>query len=1754
VVNSYNTISILKNEGDGTFAAAVTYGVDVNPSSVCAADLDGDGDSDLAVANRSSNNLSILKNNGDGTFAAAVNYGVGSSPMSVCAADLDGDGDVDLAVANRGSNSVSILINTSEHALSFDGSQLVTIPNRPSLNPSHITVECWVKFNRFAYGGGYYGTDAQFPLCKGGDRTPGGYRLMQGGSSPSSVWVCFAIGPFWDGHGVCGAISPSLLGSWCHLAGTYDGDSLKCYLNGSLLGSSYAGSISVSSSSPLYFSYDDVQNFPYELTGSIDEVRIWNYARTEQEIRNSMNVRLAGSEGGLVGYWRLDEGQGQVVSDAATNANNGYLGSSPDADSQDPTWITFDYPSLPSPPSDLAAQTISASEIDLMWHGTPSGETYFELWRKTGTVGAWSIVASLPGNTMSWSSTGLTAGTTYYYRVRACNRAGCSVWSNTVTATTGGIPAAPGNLVATAISAAQIDLAWRRNSTNELGFKIERKLGEAGQWSEIARPGAGSTAYQDRAFNACGTYYYRVRAYNSAANSNYSAEANATNQAPSSFASIIEVRLGTALAAGATVRVDRGDGAGFVEVGTTDSYGHCSVTNLSVGNRIQARKKLREQPSVKPDHGDVGNIAWELWADSDCIQDDGSYESVVVLQQRASNDPYVLTLVHPTFKFNLVVSVEWDMTGTKGTEYSNQLKTCFNKASDYLYDITDGQAMFNKVVIYDCGANNKGADVVIFDRTDRFGTSWPEQKVFGITCVAPGWESNRKIGLSRILHKPKSKDYYSPSAAMFSRGVVHEFGHWAFVFLDEYINGNGNYAKWYTPWNPFDERPGNFGLMDDEQQNPTEMSSQNDYPANWDGDPEHTTMQYSKTNKSCWDYFESLYSTFLDPGLKITKPLPGNFKNQAKPPRRDGPMVTTGAVYEPVFIDKSDGSFETRLSVAVGNSPAVGAYVFQQGRRGTRYLGQADGSGSLEASGVNDDVIFAYPNGHSRSQETGHATSSMRPGGPLQLMTGKVNRSAATDTKAPGAVVDAEPVQPLSNPSILVRIWPDEPLASAPLLTAHVGGGITPVAMTANGSCYSGSLVIDTADTLYSGEGFFDISLSDTAGNGSTFFLAFKLWDVGVGSEPLLDWGSASYFLGSDDITQSSLVLATFSNTSLVPPGSNLTSVGDQSTIHVSPEDAYPSGTAINISYEDTLLSGVDETSVAIMRWDPTGLSWVPVSGSTVAAPINVVSASVPTGGVYRAFATVSSSDATAPSAVNDLGAVGTQNSGELILDWTAPGDDGMIGTALDYIVALSESLITEENWLTTDKSVLPMQPAVAGSHEVATILLPHGGQHYYVALRAKDEAGNMSPLSNIAQGFTGIGDPNLVTGPPRNFRAVDRPSDNGNGVLLTWEPSFDDGGGKGTAKRYRILRTALPSVAFQAVDSVPAGTTSYVDSTVEAGMVYRYWVSAVDSARESYSEQNNALCARNVGVPMGDFTSDAVVGVNDFSYLVDSYAIDSTSAEFDPLYDLNKDGQIHAADFDSLEAYFGEGGAPQSDSGAANAGAKVCYRWVHITGNVWNLNVVCSSAYDLAGYSFRVRYDGGSMTLSSVTADSMGTHNNLLNAKGGLTPLFLVREGNSAVTIANVIKGASSYASASGGGFLASLAFNCSSPGPTSVDDIVLMDSEKRLSVVDHATAVSENPAMPRAYVLYPNYPNPFNPATTIRFDLPAASKVVLRVYDVAGREVATLANERMDAGQHAIVWNGQNKRGRAVASGVYFCRLEAGKFVATRKLVMLR
>jgi hypothetical protein len=98
-------------------------------------------------------------------------------------------------------------------------------------------------------------------------------------------------------------------------------------------------------------------------------------------------------------------------------------------------------------------------------------------------------------------------------------------------------------------------------------------------------------------------------------------------------------------------------------------------------------------------------------------------------------------------------------------------------------------------------------------------------------------------------------------------------------------------------------------------------------------------------------------------------------------------------------------------------------------------------------------------------------------------------------------------------------------------------------------------------------------------------------------------------------------------------------------------------------------------------------------------------------------------------------------------------------------------------------------------------------------------------------------------------------------------------------------------------------------------------------------------------------------------------------------------------------------------------------------------------------------------------------------------------------------------------------------------------------------SVAVKNVNALPAEFTLHQNYPNPFNPTTRIEYELPASSHISLTVYDVLGREIRTLVDERQSAGNHSVTFNPGN-----LPSGVYFYRLQAGNYSATKKLLLLK
>ena len=94
-----------------------------------------------------------------------------------------------------------------------------------------------------------------------------------------------------------------------------------------------------------------------------------------------------------------------------------------------------------------------------------------------------------------------------------------------------------------------------------------------------------------------------------------------------------------------------------------------------------------------------------------------------------------------------------------------------------------------------------------------------------------------------------------------------------------------------------------------------------------------------------------------------------------------------------------------------------------------------------------------------------------------------------------------------------------------------------------------------------------------------------------------------------------------------------------------------------------------------------------------------------------------------------------------------------------------------------------------------------------------------------------------------------------------------------------------------------------------------------------------------------------------------------------------------------------------------------------------------------------------------------------------------------------------------------------------------------------------------PQRFALYQNHPNPFNPTTVIRYDVPAGGvRVTLRIFDVGGRLVRTLVNGNEGPGEKAVTWDGQDARGQPVASGVYFYQMVTKPYTKTRKMLLMK
>jgi len=121
--------------------------------------------------------------------------------------------------------------------------------------------------------------------------------------------------------------------------------------------------------------------------------------------------------------------------------------------------------------------------------------------------------------------------------------------------------------------------------------------------------------------------------------------------------------------------------------------------------------------------------------------------------------------------------------------------------------------------------------------------------------------------------------------------------------------------------------------------------------------------------------------------------------------------------------------------------------------------------------------------------------------------------------------------------------------------------------------------------------------------------------------------------------------------------------------------------------------------------------------------------------------------------------------------------------------------------------------------------------------------------------------------------------------------------------------------------------------------------------------------------------------------------------------------------------------------------------------------------------------------------------------------------------------------------------------PYPSCIEDYV---GEQDTTNCEQMSIIYET--LPNTYILYNAYPNPFNPVTTLRYDLPENAMVNITIYDMMGKQVNTLVSSQKTAGYKSVQWNSTNYKGARVSAGLYLYRIQAGEFRQTKKMILLK
>ncbi len=336
----------------------------------------------------------------------------------------------------------------------------------------------------------------------------------------------------------------------------------------------------------------------------------------------------------------------------------------------------------------------------------------------------------------------------------------------------------------------------------------------------------------------------------------------------------------------------------------------------------------------------------------------------------------------------------------------------------------------------------------------------------------------------------------------------------------------------------------------------------------------------------------------------------------------------------------------------------------------------------------------------------------------------------------------------------------------------------------------------------------------------------------------------------------------------------------------------------------------------------------------------------------------------------------------------------------------------------------------------------------------------------------------------------------------------------------------------FATVDASP----NYVEYCYN---VSAYW--STDNYGDLESNHSNVACA--VPFTYGDANFDSDVTIEDVLTVVDFILEEEVPTE-DQFRncDLNNDEEINIADIIMMiDIIFGGTGRTVGFDPSEIA-------YVDLMTDFENAQLTFDIEYNgpVRGIEFEIKYDPDLVKVMSPS---------LVNFQENVMVSYTQKEAGVLKILAADLQGGSIEAMDKTYLTLpVEFIGNERDIANVSLDGIYLAGADGSLIETVARTNASEVKVIPGEFALHQNFPNPFNPSTEIRFDLPEAGKVNLAIYNLMGQKIRTLSSGEMTPGYHSIVWDGTNDLGSQVATGMYFYAIQTSEFQATKKMLFMK